>query len=142
MSIEAMKQALEAKQTPLIELLERVPADARMVYEHDQFHSENIPVGRLCHEAAAALRAAIEQAEKPVAWMNGYGDVVNYKCVMYSTPLYTTPPAAQRQWVGLTDKEINAIYVQHHNQFGECISGDWGYERDLEAKLKEKNHAG
>ena len=62
-----MKQALEAKQTPLIELLERVPADARMVYEHDQFHSENIPVGRLCHEAAAALRAAIEQA--PVAWM-------------------------------------------------------------------------
>lgn len=64
MSIEAMKQSLEAKQTPLIELLERVPADARMVYEHDQFHSENIPVGRLCHEAAAALRAAIEQGEK------------------------------------------------------------------------------
>ena len=47
-----------------------------------------------------------------------------------------------KEWVGLTDEEINAIYVQHHNQFGECISGDWGYERDLEAKLKEKNHAG
>jgi hypothetical protein len=45
----------------------------------------------------------------------------------------------KREWVGLTDEEINAIYVQHHNQFGECISGDWGYERDLEAKLKEKN---
>jgi len=47
-----------------------------------------------------------------------------------------------KEWAGLTEEEINAIYVQHHNQFGECISGDWGYERDLEAKLKEKNHAG
>lgn len=46
------------------------------------------------------------------------------------------------RWAGLTDEEINALYIQHHNQFGECISGDWGYERDLEAKLKEKNHAG
>jgi hypothetical protein len=46
---------------------------------------------------------------------------------------------AKRQWVWLTAEEINAIYVQHHNQFGECLSGDWGYERDLEAKLKEKN---
>jgi hypothetical protein len=43
------------------------------------------------------------------------------------------------RWVGLTDEEINALYIQHHNQFGECISGDWGYERDIEAKLKEKN---
>jgi hypothetical protein len=46
---------------------------------------------------------------------------------------------AKRQWVWLTAEEINAIYVQHHNQFGECLSGDWGYERDIEAKLKEKN---
>jgi hypothetical protein len=48
-------------------------------------------------------------------------------------------PSAAHRWVGLTAEEINAIYVQHHNQFGECLSGDWGYERDLEAKLKEKN---
>jgi hypothetical protein len=60
---------MDAKQTPLIDLLERVPADARMVYEHDQYHSQNIPVGRLCHEAAAALRAALEQPEQePVGW--------------------------------------------------------------------------
>jgi hypothetical protein len=48
-------------------------------------------------------------------------------------------PSAAHRWVGLTAEEINAIYIQHHNQFGECLSGDWGYERDLEAKLKEKN---
>ena len=59
---------MDAKQTPLIDLLERVPADARVVYEHDQFHSQSIPVGRLCHEAATALRAALAEPEQePVA---------------------------------------------------------------------------
>jgi hypothetical protein len=61
---EAAQQALEAKQVPLIELLESVPADARMVYEHGQFHSQNIPVGRLCHEAVAALRTALAEPER------------------------------------------------------------------------------
>ena len=42
---------MEAKQTPLIELLEQVPHDARVVVEHDQFSSSSHPVGRLCHEA-------------------------------------------------------------------------------------------
>jgi hypothetical protein len=61
---EAAQQALEAKQTPLIELLESVPADARMVYEYGQFHSQNIPVGRLCHEAVAALRTALAEPDR------------------------------------------------------------------------------
>jgi len=43
------------------------------------------------------------------------------------------PPAAQRQWVGLTDEErgqaINA-------NFG---NGLWHMAKDIEAKLKEKN---
>ncbi len=48
--------------------------------------------------------------------------------------LYTTPPAAQRQWVGLTPEEIDAVYrdmpppVQH-----------WQLAQAIEAKLKEKN---
>ena len=106
---------MEAKQTPLIELLERVPQDARVVVEHDQFSSSSHPVGRLCHEAAAALRAALaqEQAEpvqEPVAWVehewSGTGsrklhfekrdptvrdEVVN----PVWTPLYTDPPQRQ-----------------------------------------------
>jgi hypothetical protein len=52
-------------------------------------------------------------------------------------PLYTSPP--QRTWVGLTDEEIDAIYLQHHNQYNECESPNWGYERAIEAKLKDKN---
>ena len=55
---------MEAKRTPLIELLERVPRDAALVVEHDQFSSSSHPVGRLCHEAAAALEAAREDAER------------------------------------------------------------------------------
>lgn len=47
---------MEAKQTPLIDLLESVPRDAVLVFEHDQFSSSLHPVGRLCHEAAAELR--------------------------------------------------------------------------------------
>ena len=105
------------------------------------------------------LRAAIEQAAEPVAWqvmvedeaMKEFPikDMAHDWCVKqklsgspylyWMRPLYTTPPVAPRQWVGLTAEEINALYIQHHNQFGECLSGDWGYERDLEAKLKEKN---
>jgi hypothetical protein len=62
---------MEAKQTPLIELLEQVPHDARVVVEHDQFSSSSHPVGRLCHEAAAALRARLAQTEmKPCAGRN------------------------------------------------------------------------
>jgi hypothetical protein len=45
-----------------------------------------------------------------------------------------TPPAAQRQWVGLTDEEVM-----------QTMSGDWTsqfyFARAIEAKLKEKNDA-
>ena len=58
---------MEAKQTPLIDLLERVPQDARVVVEHDQFSSSSHPVGRLCHEAAAELRRLHAQAAQDEA---------------------------------------------------------------------------
>jgi hypothetical protein len=54
--------------------------------------------------------------------------------------LYTTPPAAQRQWVGLTDEE------KHKPDMGKYVylNDDWldGYKTGMEyaeAKLKEKN---
>ena len=48
--------------------------------------------------------------------------------------LYTTPPAAQRRWVGLNEKELNDITCG--------MVKSWVMEqlaRDIEAKLKEKN---
>jgi hypothetical protein len=91
----------------------------------------------------AAPRTAIEQAGKqePVAWMyvntDGECEQIEYGLCDFDDPsiqlLYTAP----RQWVGLTDEEINEII------------GPWGetpirgYTRRLfdqiEAKLKEKN---
>jgi hypothetical protein len=52
--------------------------------------------------------------------------------------VHHTQPA-QRPWVGLTDKEMDVIYEQHHNQYGECESPNWEYERAIEQALKDKN---
>jgi hypothetical protein len=66
--------------------------------------------------AITALRTAIAEAEKqePVAWM--FTDVEGTEFFEERedwegkwTPLYTTPPAAQRQWVGLTQEDIAEI---------------------------------
>jgi hypothetical protein len=87
-------------------------------------------VAFLMRFAERAIRAAIEQAEKPVAYLveylngekevrfqpNGWGDKV--------TPLYTAP----RQWVGLTDEEVNEFYWISASTL-----------EAIEAKLKEKN---
>jgi hypothetical protein len=54
----------DARETPLVELLESVPKNARMIYEHSEFCSENIPVGDLCHKAAKALRDRLAQPER------------------------------------------------------------------------------
>jgi len=42
----------DACETPLIELLQNVPEDARMTYEHHSTHHQMIPVGHLCKHAA------------------------------------------------------------------------------------------
>jgi len=49
-------------------------------------------------------------------------------------PLYTTPPAARRQWVGLTHDEYDAICNKH------SAMSDFDFLSDIEAKLKEKNN--
>jgi len=52
----------------------------------------------------------------------------------YTMPVYTTPPAAQRPWVGLTDEKLRKLCDEF-----------WLYPRKLlqaiEAELKEKNTA-
>jgi hypothetical protein len=51
-------------------------------------------------------------------------------------PVYTTPPAAQRQWVGLPDDEIE----ETANDFEEGYVFLYrSFARAIEAKLKEKN---
>jgi len=92
MTIEAMKQAFEA-------------LDA---YSWEQVNA-----------ARAALRAAIEQAEKQVECMCGI-------CKL-----------GKRQWVGLTEIEICDIEA---DELTSASSETFSFARAIEAKLKEKNH--
>jgi hypothetical protein len=66
-------------------------------------------------DVVAALRDRLAQPEQePVMFLN-------------NQPLYITPP--QRQWVGLTDEEINSIPDCEYMDFYKAIN----------TKLKEKN---
>jgi hypothetical protein len=48
---------------------------------------------------------------------------------------YTTPPAAQRPWTGLTEDEVDEIF----NSWPTYNLDHYEFARAIEAKLKEKN---
>jgi hypothetical protein len=90
----------------------------------------------------AELKAQPAPVQEPVAWMyevNGAHTILDLfeppddaydEGTLH--PLYTTPPAAQRQWVGLTQDEFR--------DFASTFDyGTGGLIRAIEAKLKEKN---
>ena len=52
----------------------------------------------------------------------------------WNAAIETTPPAAQRQWVGLTDEEM---YLNCPNWLSQEQCKVW--IQQIEAKLKEKN---
>jgi hypothetical protein len=83
---------------------------------------------------------------EPVAWMRNDGKRVttaayrhNYPDyeTRYSIPLYTTPPAAQRPWVGLTESEVDECYESV--MFNADIEATrFLVYQAIEAKLREK----
>ena len=80
--------------------------------------------------AITAIREALAQpAQEPDIYPEEARDM-GLEALAY----YTTPPAAQRSWVGLTDEELDGIYAANggtrtRKQIASAI----------EAKLKEKN---
>jgi len=156
MSIEAMKQALEALEilaryeNPETRIQVRKPKDGGPIvtmYPH-----------KVASDAAQSLRQAIEQAEKqePVAWMwrcKPYCDWPNWSVSLKrpadsgrdghqrtegyeDIPLYTTPQP-QRELVGLTDEEI--MEMLDYGQYGRVPQYARNFVDAIEAKLKEKN---
>jgi hypothetical protein len=86
--------------------------------------------------------------QEPVAWMYesvcGNDFATRHKPPDYAKnvrPLYTTPPAAQRPWFGLTDEEVAKIVDEQttDNQGYDIWCDGQGVARAIEAKLKEKN---
>lgn len=90
----------------------------------------------------AVLRQALEEKQEPVLWLKTWPDgsvsVLKTKSHAFADhelePLYTSPPR-KREWVGLTDGEIDILSC-------EMVKGDKSVNwlcKVLEAKLKEKN---
>jgi hypothetical protein len=98
---------------------------------------EDVLTKKLGQAITFAKEELTAPVQEPVAQPASEEDMKVYRAIAdnYRKDL----AAAQRQWVGLTDEEIDDIYEQHHNQYAECISVSFGYERAIEAKLKELN---
>ena len=81
-----------------------------------------------------------QPAQEPVAWMSAsrfeelrkgftvMTTLTKQRAFEDDVAIHTTPPAAQRQWVGLTDEEMDEWTPEIH-----------GVIRSIEAALKEKN---
>jgi len=81
-------------------------------------------------KSITAIKEALETKDEPVGKFAKFTDGIWREVTDYSAgiPLYTTP---QRTWVGLTDEEIESIYMETMN-FQQNA-------RRIEAKLKERN---
>ena len=90
------------------------------------------------------LRAAIEQAQEPVATVISESGNPNVSMSWWHEPalpvgtnIYTSPQPS-KPWVGLTDEEI----AEMHNEIKVRLMGTYRTEdiyRAIEAKLREKN---
>jgi hypothetical protein len=133
MSIEVMRQALEA-----LESYEQYIQPLTNCFGGPEVPREGSASAKV-KDAITALRAAIEQAEKPMAWFHAD----NYKTRFttdpsedmigkYWQPLYTAP----REWVELTDDEARALV--NRATFGDKTNWQ-ALVYMVDAKLKEKN---
>ena len=102
------------------------------------------------------FKQALEQPVQPVAWEvsatkfaierqlflhkpKNLASYIRVRPLIYGD---TTPPTAQRQWVGLTDRKVGKVIDDVHtsSQYGHHHTGFWmDFYRAIEAELKEKN---
>ena len=97
-----------------------------------------VPASQL-NKTVTSLRQAIEQAEKqePFGYFQyamHFDAWVQNRDSNKGVAFYTTPQP-QREWVGLTDKEMLEC-----NMDGDFMIDRETAKRNVEAKLKEKNH--
>ena len=71
--------------------------------------------------------------ETIIHWDEGGGKRSRRELARRIVDLYTTPPAAQRQWTGLTDEEWQDL----SDRYGMILFGR--FKNEIETKLREKN---
>ena len=133
---EALKLALEA--------LEFIPESGSMLGAHAE--GKRVKAITAIKQARALDKKAenarelgldYEPVREPVAmYRNKCAD--GSRCLHgchANEPCYTTPPAAQRQWVGLTDEEM---YLNCPNWLSQEQCKVW--IQQIEAKLRSKNN--
>ena len=114
-------------------------------------HQERIITERMIQarmqEEIDELRQALETGQEPVAWISDSPTKGNGKQLHWTkseawrwssniTPLYTAPP---KQWVGLTDEEIQKVVSKKWWDWEDLFDIE-GFSRAIERVLKEKNH--
>jgi hypothetical protein len=106
-------------------------------------HPDNL---QFIDKSITSLRQAIAEAEKqeqgkPVAEVTSEtGAEITMSwwhepALPIGTKLYTTPQ--QRTWVGLTEEDLKLLSAEWRIVYGAWMDD---FAKDIEAKLKEKNH--
>ena len=149
MSREAMQMALEALESDpishagLVNRKQAITALRQALVDADDTSEKRVDEkAKREHEPVCAHVLKTEQ--EPVLWLKTWPDgsvsVLKTKSHAFADhelePLYTSPPR-KREWVGLTDGEIDILSC-------EMVKGNKSVNwlcKVLEAKLKEKNNA-
>jgi hypothetical protein len=76
--------------------------------------------------------------QEPVAWMDRDGDIYKELPNEYWNPPHT-PIYTKREWVGLTDEEVERIKLDGRDLEFVSMTALHRFARDIQAKLKEKN---
>jgi len=77
-------------------------------------------------KSITAIKEALETKDEPVAWEQFHEHMAG--------PNYVAP---QSTWVGLTDEDLKLLSAEWRIVYGAWMDD---FARDIESKLKEKNH--
>jgi len=131
MSVEAMKQALEALRNAEVVYMEQL--NAMYALQQAIEFQEMVKKGtKAWADTPDDWVDDLRGGEEPVAFRNiNTGEFCTGGFLRKDWAKWQPLYAAPREWVGLTDEDRSELLTQHHgwNEFGQAI----------EAKLKERN---
>jgi hypothetical protein len=142
-AITALRKALEQpEQEPVAYDKTEINCFVQSLYDEkmqEGKHGHYETMFYVVHQAIKKVAPPAAQPEQePVAWItpDGEGWRIRFSPPTIGVPLgwdalYTTPPAAQRPWVGLTDEDKYEMAAAQHGWEDLLIAA--------EAKLKERN---